>query len=116
VPDTRQVAAVPSKASAADDEDDWDADDVEDLENVTLYRLNTSIWRMTPRRKVVEVGQKLLKDNHIRQTISFSVQSQTNTVNAYASATSHSVFVTTDLLRHLSSDDELAAILGHEIG
>jgi Zn-dependent protease with chaperone function len=75
------------------------------------------MWnRPTPEKKLVKIGTRLLQANHIEQKISFIIKKQLNTVpNAYADTGYAIVTVEKELLDYIDSDDELAAILGHEI-
>lgn len=64
--------------------------------------------------KVNEIGEKLLEANNIRQDIVFTVSSS-RVVNAYTDR--HNVItVNKGLIRYLENDDELAGLLGHEMG
>ncbi len=76
------------------------------------------IWqRSTFERKVSDVGHKILRDNAIKDNIFFRIAPTTQDVNAYADSytSDNSVVVTKGLLNYLKNDDELAAILSHEI-
>ncbi len=77
-----------------------------------------SLWRRpTFEKKVYEVGQRLLQANGIDTHIAFRVESN-DQINAYAQrwpGRSHNVVMFKGLLDYIASDDELAAILGHEI-
>jgi hypothetical protein len=65
-------------------------------------------------RRVQAVGQRLLRDNRfLDQGYQFKVL-DTETPNAYAAPTGP-IYVTTGMLALLNSDDELAAVLGHEL-
>jgi hypothetical protein len=65
-------------------------------------------------RRVRSVGQRLLEQNRfLDQGYRFEVL-DTDTINAYAAPTGP-IYVTMGLLEALESDDELAAVLGHEL-
>lgn len=69
-------------------------------------------------KKLYLVGQRLLQANGIEERIAFRVIRDDQQVNAYAQQgflKAHTVAVYRGLLRYLESDDELAALLGHEI-
>lgn len=74
------------------------------------------LWnRPSFERKVYRVGQRLLQANDIEKKIAFRVLGKKD-VNAYAHEDIGSVvWVDRGLLNMIESDDELAAVLGHEI-
>ncbi len=77
--------------------------------------VDNRLWqRVTYERKVIAVGQQLLKANHISQAISFTVLESSET-NAFSVVPINQVYVTKKILLSISNDDELAGILGHEI-
>ncbi len=76
------------------------------------------LWnRPSFEKKVFDIGQRLLQANGIDTRIAFRIV-QDKDVNAAAlraSGTKHMIFVNRGLLDYISNDDELAAVLGHEI-
>jgi len=80
---------------------------------------NDSLWRINSyERKVNTVGQRILRANEINEMITFRVPVKTTSksrVNASASEFDGIVVVERPLLRVIENDDELAAILSHEI-
>jgi Zn-dependent protease with chaperone function len=65
-------------------------------------------------QRVQEIGQRLLRQNgFLDQGYRFIVL-DTDTINAYAAPTGP-IYITAGMLEILESDDELAAILGHEL-
>ena len=64
--------------------------------------------------KINEVGERLLESSGISENIVFSVVNDRE-VNAYSS-THAEVVLYTGILRYVETEDELAAIIGHEIG
>lgn len=73
------------------------------------------LWQQnTYEKKLFTVGQRILQANGIGENIIFQVKN-TREVNAYAQRAGNVVTITPGLLRYMSNDDELAAILGHEI-
>jgi len=78
-----------------------------------------SLWRINSyERKVNKVGQRILRANEIQEMITFRVPAKTTSksqVNASASEFDGIVVVERPLLRLIENDDELAAILSHEI-
>src|SRR5688500_13843591 len=67
---------------------------------------------------VQRVGQKLVRDSFAAKSpyrFSFHVLADPRTVNAFA-LPGGPIFITEGLLRRLSSEAELAGVLGHEIG
>lgn len=70
--------------------------------------------RVSQVKRVNAIGLKLLKENKLPTRISFRV-SQSYKVNAYANIRNE-VCVYRGLLDYIDDDDELAAILSHEIG
>ncbi|MEM9622686.1 MAG: M48 family metalloprotease [Pseudomonadota bacterium] len=64
---------------------------------------------------VTEIGERLLEVSpHKGRTYTFTVTDQPE-VNAFATPDAY-VFVTRGILAHFNSEDELAAVIGHEIG
>jgi predicted Zn-dependent protease len=64
---------------------------------------------------VTEVGERLLAVSpHAGETYTFVVVDQPH-VNAWATPDAY-IFVTRGILAHFNSEDEMAAVLGHEIG
>jgi predicted Zn-dependent protease len=65
--------------------------------------------------RVAEIGQKVVAASGNKRGFSYSFYVLNNSdVTAFSAPGGH-VYVTTGLLRHLESEDELAAVLGHEI-
>ncbi len=76
----------------------------------------STLWdRPSFEKKITAIGQKLLQDNHIHERIVFSIEPSTKIVNAYASENFNTVVISKGMLNYISSDDELAAVLAHEI-
>ncbi|MEB3206457.1 MAG: M48 family metalloprotease [Vampirovibrionales bacterium] len=76
---------------------------------------NDPMWRRrTDEKKVVAVGQRLLKENNIRQSIGFGIR-RLDSPNAFASSYVGQVVISNTMLRYIDSDDELAGVLAHEI-
>jgi len=74
------------------------------------------LWQQASyQRKVAAIGRQLLQANHIQQTISFTVQNTQHEVQASAYAPTGQISITRELLKYISSDDELAGVLGHEL-
>ncbi|WP_299708484.1 M48 family metalloprotease [uncultured Pontibacter sp.] len=68
--------------------------------------------------KVKEVGQRIVSNTRVRETpykFDFHLLADENTVNAFA-LPGGQIFITAGLLRKLSTEGQLAGILGHEIG
>lgn len=79
-------------------------------------RKNDYLWkRASYERKVFKVGNNILRANNIEKNISFSVYRSNRPANAYADVKHGNITIERSLLRYLESDDELAAILSHEI-
>jgi predicted Zn-dependent protease len=77
---------------------------------------NDPLWnRPSYSRKVILIGKRLLERNHITENIQFVVQSD-ELVNAGATDSDATVVVFTGLLKIIENDDELAFVMGHEIG
>ena len=73
---------------------------------------------MKARETVSRVGQKIVTDTDADETeyqYNFHLLSDRNTVNAFA-LPGGQIFITEALFRLLESEDELAGVLGHEIG
>lgn len=65
--------------------------------------------------KVRYVGKNILKNNNIHERISFNIQYRSLEDNAYASSSHGIIYVNRGLFKTVSNDDELAAVLAHEI-
>lgn len=78
-----------------------------------------ALWRKNSyERKVNTVGQRILKANEVQELITFRVPATTtkkSQVNANANEFYGVVTIERPLLRIIENDDELAAILSHEI-
>jgi hypothetical protein len=66
-------------------------------------------------KKVMEVGQRLVKANQIKENIVFFVEKNNKDINAFGSETDNEVRITQGLLLYIENDDELAGVLAHEI-
>ncbi len=66
-------------------------------------------------KHVPEIGFRLLNSNQIPYRMIFTVLDNNKTVNAWTSYSSREIKVTKALLTYMQNDDELAAILAHEI-
>ena len=64
--------------------------------------------------RVNTIGTKLLKANNINYAIEFKV-SEEDTINAYANIDKE-ILVYKGLLEYVDTDDELAGVIGHEMG
>lgn len=64
--------------------------------------------------RVNTIGTKLVKSNGIGQAITFKVSDQAD-VNAYANINKE-VYVYRGLLEYVANDEELAAVISHELG
>jgi peptidase M48-like protein len=77
-----------------------------------------SRYRLAPdgpqTQRVEEIGQRLLQENRFLDQGYRFIVLDTTTINAYAAPTGP-VYITSGMLEILESDDELAAILGHEL-
>lgn len=65
-------------------------------------------------KRVNTIGTKLLKANNINHPIQFKV-SEEDTINAYANIDKE-ILVYKGLLEYVDTDDELAGVIGHEMG
>ncbi|HEY9745610.1 MAG TPA: M48 family metalloprotease, partial [Oculatellaceae cyanobacterium] len=67
-------------------------------------------------KKIIQIGQRILKANHIQEQIEFHyIPKDVRNAAAAHSGQPNTVYVWKDMLDVISSDDELAAILSHEI-
>lgn len=64
--------------------------------------------------RVNEIGEKLLESSNIAQDVAFSLSSGSN-ANAYTNKYNQ-ITINRGLVNFAESDDEIAAILGHELG
>ncbi len=76
---------------------------------------NAQDWNSTAAlTRVNSIGNKLLKANGVQQAIEFKVSAEED-VNAYANINKE-VYVYKGLLEYVSNDEELAAVISHEVG
>lgn len=115
------IIAMPIVAWA-DDFDDAYIDSYEYYENIMKFEQDKpydyKLWERNGRfeQKVFEVGFRLLNENKLKNRISFMVLSKKNFINAFAFWPSSNVIVFKQLFPYFDNDDELAALLAHEIG
>jgi len=84
--------------------------------NLKKGTLESALWdKPTFEKKVASVGLKLLSANHIKERITFNVEQDRSSVNAHSIETDNRVSITKGMLAYIESDDELAAVLGHEV-
>ena len=67
-------------------------------------------------QKVLEVGTKILNANKLDKRIAIQTIRENKTVNAYTRYRDKTVCVYYGILPYLDNDDELAALMGHEMG
>lgn len=86
------------------------------LEVETIGDMNT-FWERTGKyeQKVLEVGTKILHENKINKRVAFQMIRNHNTINACARYDNKVVYVYYGIIPYIDNDDELAALLGHEI-
>ena len=65
-------------------------------------------------KRVNTIGSKLLKANNVNYDIEFKVSSEED-VNAYANIDKE-IYVYKGLLEFVDTDEELAGVIGHEMG
>lgn len=65
--------------------------------------------------KILNVSYKILNDNNIDKNIIITYNRK-NIINAYANRFSNEIIIFRGILPYLDNDDELAFIIGHEIG
>lgn len=75
-----------------------------------------NIWEKTGKyeQKVISIGQRILYANKIDKRVAFRVD-RTKTVNAYSANWDKTVTVYLGLMRYMENDDEMAAVISHEI-
>lgn len=74
------------------------------------------LWKKpTYEKKVYAVGKRILEKNGITEKIVFQINHDRNKVNASARDDINVIEVEQGLLNFIESDDELAAVLSHEI-
>lgn len=77
-----------------------------------------NIWNTLGKReqKLYEVGSRILNRNNTPKRVTFYLnKSPLKSINAYTSYSDKGVYVYPELLNYIDNDDELAAILSHEI-
>lgn len=65
--------------------------------------------------KVLAVGQKILIDNKITKRVPIFVLYNNKVFNAYSNSYDKCVYIYSSLFSYMDNDDELAAVLSHEI-
>lgn len=65
-------------------------------------------------KRVNTIGQKILKANNVNHPIQFKVSSKED-INAYANLNKE-IYVYKGLLQYVTNDEELAAVISHEMG
>lgn len=65
--------------------------------------------------KILSVGTKIINANRLNKRIAFRAIRNNKIINAYANATDKTVNVYYGILPYIDSDDELAAVLSHEM-
>lgn len=66
--------------------------------------------------KILDVGNKIINANKLQNRIVLRVVRNQTVINAYASFPQKSVNIYTGILPYLDNDDELAAVMAHEMG
>lgn len=66
-------------------------------------------------QKVLNIGNKVVNANKLTKRISIILYSSPKTINAEAHYSDKSIYVYSGLLPYIDNDDELAAILSHEM-
>lgn len=92
------------------------ADSVEMLNYIHINMNN--LWHLNGKyeEKILEVGTKIVNANKLDKRVAFQMNRSTTTVNANTSLSNKVVTVYYGLLPYIDNDDELAFVLGHEIG
>lgn len=67
-------------------------------------------------QKVLDIGNKIINANKLNNRIVLRVNRNPRVINAYASYIDKSVNIYTGILPYFDNDDELAAVISHEIG
>ena len=65
--------------------------------------------------KVYNVAGKILTANNLNKRVPIVVVNKVNDINANSNTFYKNITIYTGILRHISNDDELAFILGHEM-
>ncbi len=66
-------------------------------------------------QKIIEVGTKIVNLNKLDKRVPFILARTPNDVNAYSYRINKHVVISSGLLPYLDNDDELAAVMSHEI-
>jgi predicted Zn-dependent protease len=66
-------------------------------------------------QKILDIGTKIINANKLDKRIAFQTIRDYKTINAKACATNKIVYVYYGILPYIDNDDELAAVLGHEM-
>ena len=77
-----------------------------------------NIWNTLGKReqKIIDVGARILNRNKIQSRVVFYLNtSPLKSINAYTAYRNKGIYVYPELLNYIENDDELAAVLAHEI-
>lgn len=89
--------------------------------NVEIYDYSNinmkNFWQENGKyeQKVIDVGTKIINTNKLDKRIPINMDRSTKTINANTSLQDKTVTVYYGLLPYLDNDDELAAVIGHEM-
>jgi len=77
-----------------------------------------NFWQQNGKReqKILEVGTKIINANKLEKRIAIQMIINNNTINAHTDITNKTVSIYSGLLPYLDNDDELAFVIGHEMG
>ena len=82
------------------------------LADVEIY---TNKEIMQRRQLIQKVGYKILNTNRINERMTFEYNHYDKTINAYSTYRDRRIVISKGMMNTLDTEDELAAILGHEI-
>lgn len=93
-------------------------DDIDRRLGAVVAQTIENSYRLAPEgpntERVSRVGQEILRENRVADQDYRFIVLDSDTINAFAAPTGP-LYVTTGMLGILESDDELAAVLGHEL-
>lgn len=85
--------------------------------NETDKSYDYKLWERNGRfeQKILDVGFKILNANKVKNRVAFNVYDVKNYINAFAIWPSSRVVILKQMFPYIDNDDELAALLAHEI-
>lgn len=83
---------------------------------IPAFSMDIDLTKVGRQQKYInEIGFRILNANKIEQRTNFYYEPNRKTVNAFSRFTDRQITVTQGIMAYIDSDDEMAALLSHEI-